>query len=185
MLKLVSLVSIPVAAIALASCAPISEDACRGGNWGSIGLEDGKEGKSLSILDKYAQRCAEFGVAPDQDVYLAARQSGLQFYCTPQNAYQVGRDGGRLNKVCQPGVQASISPAFNQGKRYYEVTEEIRRIRDRQDDLRDQLRALRDQTPVQGLDAQRLTIRSKIEDLRHDIFMLDLERDRFETFPSG
>jgi len=114
---------------------------------------------ALSILEKYAEKCAEFGISPDQDVYLAARQSGLQFYCTPQNAYQVGRDGGRLNKVCEP-------------------------IRDRQDDLRDQLDDLRDLAPTEGLDARRLTIKSKIEDLRHDIFMLDLERDRFEAFPS-
>ena len=184
MLKLATFSSISVAAVVLASCAPISEDACRGGNWGSIGLEDGKDGKPLSILEKYAEKCAEFGISPDQDVYLAARQSGLQFYCTPQNAYQVGRDGGRLNKVCEPGIQASISPAFNQGQRYFEVTEEIRRIRDRQDDLRDQLDDLRDLAPTEGLDARRLTIKSKIEDLRHDIFMLDLERDRFEAFPS-
>lgn len=167
----------------IASCAPISEDQCRAGDWGSIGLADGKAGKSLSILEKYAETCAEFGVSPDQSVYLAARESGLKFYCTPENAYQVGRSGARLNNVCEPEVQSRIKPAFDRGNKYHEITEDIAKKEDRIDELRDDLSAnfSGDLTPEQQ--TQKRQIRSKIRDLEHDIFVLGISKKRFDTWP--
>ena len=174
---------LPAAALAIASCAPISEDQCRGGDWGSIGLADGKKGRLASILDKYTETCAEFGVAPNKSTYLAARAAGLKFYCTPENAYQVGRDGGRLNAVCEPQIQQSIRPAYDRGHKYYEITERMEDLEDRIDELQDQLSDIRKQEATPDLDTQALVIKSRITDLRHDIFVLELQQDRFDTYP--
>lgn len=172
-----------VSAIGIASCAPISEDECRGGDWGSIGLADGKKGRYASILDKYAETCAEFGVAPNRDVYLIARTAGLKFYCTPENAYKIGRQGDRLNNVCEPEIQQSIRPAYNKGHKYHEITERMEKIDDRIDELHDQLSAIRSQEATPDLDTQALVIKSRISDLRHDLFVLDIQRDRYDTYP--
>ncbi len=171
------------AALMVASCAPISEDECRGGDWGSIGLEDGKDGRPASILTKYAETCAEFGVAPDQATYLQARAAGLQFYCTPENAYKVGRSGDRLNTVCEPQIQQSIRPAYNKGRKYYEINEEMQALENRIDELQDDLRDIRGQQSTPELDTQALVIRNRISDIRHDIFVLDLQKDRFDSYP--
>ncbi len=171
------------AAVIAASCAPISEDECRGGDWGAIGLQDGKKGRAASVLDKYAETCAEFGVAPVADIYLSARAAGLKFYCTPQNAYSVGRAGDRLNNVCEPQIQSSIRPAYNKGRKYWEITEEIDETNDRIEELRDKLRDVRNQPSTPELDTQALILRGRIDDLRHDIFVLDLQKDRFSSYP--
>ena len=175
--------SLPAAAVVIASCAPISEDQCRGGNWGAIGLEDGKKGRLASILDKYFETCAEFGVAPDRNTYLAARASGLKFYCTPQNAYQIGRDGNRLNAVCEPQIQQSIRPAYDRGRKYYEISERMDDLDNRIDDLQSQLSDIRKQAPTPDLDTQALVLKNRISDLRHDIFVLELQQDRFDSYP--
>jgi len=174
---------LPVVAVMIASCAPISEDECRGGDWGAIGLEDGKKGRLASILGKYTETCAEFGVAPNKETYLAARAAGLEFYCTPQNAYEVGRDGGRLNNVCKPQIQQSIRPAYDRGRRYHEITERMEKLDDRIDELQDDLSSIRRQEATPERDSQVRAIRSRISDLRHDIFVLDLQKDRFDTYP--
>ena len=180
---MIKYLSLPVAAVALASCAPISEDQCRGGDWGSIGMADGQKGRLISILDKYAETCAEFGIAPNRETYLQARAEGLKFYCTPQNAYQVGRNGGRLNNVCTPDVQQSIRPAYNNGHRYHEITERMDDLDDRVDDLQNELSSLRSQDQTPERDTQISDIRSRISDIRHDIFVLDLQRDRYDSYP--
>lgn len=171
------------AALLIVSCAPISEDQCRGGDWGSIGLADGKAGKSVSILEKYAETCAEFGISPDQNLYLQARKSGLQFYCTPQNAYKVGREGARLNTVCEPAVQSQIRPAYDRGNKYYEINRDIEKKEDRIDELQDSLRADFSDPLTPEQVTQRQLIRSKIRDLEHDIFVLEIRRKRFDSWP--
>lgn len=174
---------LPAAALAIASCAPISEDQCRGGDWGSIGLADGKKGKLASILEKYSETCSEFGVAPNRDTYLAARASGLKFYCTPENAYEIGREGDRLNAVCEPQIQQSLQPAFNKGRRYHEISERIDDMDDRIDELQDKLSDIRSETATPELETQALLIKSRISDLRHDIFVLELKQDQFDSYP--
>lgn len=174
---------LPAAAVAIASCAPISEDQCRGGDWASIGQSDGQKGRYTSILDKYAETCAEFGIAPVRDTYLAARLQGLQFYCTPQNAYQVGRNGDSLNKVCEPQIQQSMRPAFQKGERYHEISERMDDIDDRIDDLRNELGSIRADTAAPDRDARAAFIRARISDLRHDLFVLDLQKDRYDSYP--
>lgn len=169
-------------AIFLASCAPISEEACRGGDWGSIGLSDGKKGRSTAILQKYNETCGEFGIRPNRDLYLQARAAGLKFYCTPENAYRIGRDGSRLNNVCEPQIMASIRPAYDRGARYYEIDRDIEGKKDRIDELQQNLRHLPDQlTPEQS--TQAAIYRSRIRDLRHDIFVLETKLRRFDTYP--
>ena len=54
-----------LSAMILSSCAPLSEDECRAGNWQAIGQADGAEGRDLNYIDQHAEACAEYGVAPD------------------------------------------------------------------------------------------------------------------------
>ena len=175
--------SLPALAVLIGSCAPISEDQCRSGDWGSIGLADGKKGRYASILNEYAETCAEFGVSPVRDIYLQARDAGLQFYCTPDNAYRVGRAGDRLNSVCAPSLMPSLRTAFERGEKYHEIEEEIDRLEGRIDTLRAELSGAREQPQSPVIDSRVLQIKSQIDSIRHDIFMLDLQKDRYARFP--
>ncbi|MEE9454573.1 MAG: DUF2799 domain-containing protein [Paracoccaceae bacterium] len=109
---------------ALASCASLSEDACRSGNWQAIGYNDGANGRSQNYLNEHREACVEYGIAPDQTAWLRARLEGLKQYCTRPNAYQIGRRGSDLNPVCSSDL-AGLKLANFYGLRYYEIRREI------------------------------------------------------------
>ena len=169
-------------AIFLVSCDVISEDQCRSGDWTGIGLSDGRKGRPASVLNEYADICGEFGIAPVRDAYLAAREQGLKSYCTPANAYEVGRDGNRLNKVCTPEQVAWMLPAYNRGQDYYELSRDIDDLEDDIDRLEARLAGFPD-APDSAQAQEIRAIHARIARLESRIFHLRLERRRYARWP--
>jgi hypothetical protein len=176
-----SILALPVLAL-ISACDPISEEQCKGGNWAGIGLSDGKNGRSASVLDEYAATCGEIGISPVRADYLRGRSEGLVFYCTPANAYQIGREGGRINTVCTPEAQAAMVVPFNRGEDYHELSEAM-------DDKRDEINALQSRlsefpaTPDVNQTAEIASIKARIAELDRRIFRLSLERRRYARWP--
>jgi len=56
-------------------------------------------------------------------------------------------------------------------------------IDDRIDDLRNELDSIRSQESTPELDSRASFVRSRISDLRHDLFVLDLQKDRYDNYP--
>jgi len=54
----------------------------------------------------------------------------LPAYCVPQKAYDIGRNGSTVNEVCPAEDMPALQRANKKGKRYYELTQDIRRARD-------------------------------------------------------
>lgn len=167
----------------VATCAPISEDACRSGNWQAIGIGDGIKGEPANRVGDYAETCAEFGVAPDLAAYQAGRTEGLKTYCTPDNAYAQGRKGNRLRPVCTPDVATLISPANRHGLRYHAIDQDMDKIRNRIDSRESELAANYSGTltPAQEIEAAQL--RSEIRSLNHELFKLRLDLRRYDSWP--
>ncbi len=132
-----------LAALALGSCASLSEDACRRGNWTGIGLADGAAGRLESYVGRHAEACAEVGVTPDVTAWRAGRQQGLALYCTSENAYDLGRRGAGLAPVCGGDVSA-LAAANRQGRVQYQIEREIDRLEGENRDLAWRIEALRD-----------------------------------------
>ena len=179
-MKLRYLLAFP--AMALLSCDPISEDECRGGDWHERGFADGRAGRSVSILERYAEICGEFGISPAREIYLAARQSGLQLYCTPANAYEIGRDGDRINAVCTLAQARAMEPAFRHGRRYHEIDTDMADIEQRISELKDAIAALPAEPTAAQLDEVR-RMRREIRDLDHDLFRLSIDKRRYASWP--
>ncbi|MBP7240672.1 DUF2799 domain-containing protein [Amaricoccus sp.] len=112
-------------ALFLGSCATLSEDACRGGDWQGVGYRDGAAGRAEGFLANHAEACAEYGIAPDAAAWLAGRAQGLHAYCTPQNAFEAGMRGGRLNPVCPAGDRWRLAAAEERGLRINGLEREI------------------------------------------------------------
>lgn len=165
------------ATLALGSCATMSEDQCRAGAWGERGYRDGLEGLAQTRLNDHAEACAKYGVAPDTEVYMSAREDGLRSYCTPSGGFQAGQLGRSYAGVCSAQVEAEFLPAFEDGRRVHAVEQAvsaaesdlssaIARIEDRQD----KLEAKRSELDQEGLtDEQRERIRERIEEVRGEI----------------
>ena len=104
-----------LALLLLAGCSTMNKPECQTAslNPSALGLSDGQKGYGLWRLDKHVESCARFGIDIDRQAYLAARERGLQDYCTPENAERVGMRGETYEDVCP----TALAPAFLE--RYY------------------------------------------------------------------
>lgn len=162
-----------ILSLSLGSCASLSEDECRVGDWRSIGFEDGTNGRSTAFIAKHQEACADLGITPNQSLWLEGRERGLAVYCTPQNAYLVGRRGLGLQPVCSPQTFAGIQPAYQHGLTYNRILREIERER------RD-IRAIRHE--FAGLSRRGATSKRRTSGshLRGDVIFIRLRIQRLE-----
>lgn len=117
-----------IALLALGSCGTLSEEACRQGDWSGIGYRDGTRGRSDGFVSNHAQACGKVGVTPDLAAWRAGRAEGLRRYCTPQNAYDAGLSGERLNPVCPASDRLRLALAEDRGLRIHALRREIDRL---------------------------------------------------------
>ncbi len=165
----------------LGSCATLSEDECRAGDWGAIGFEDGAAGRDASFIGRHREACATFGVAPDLNAWLAGRQSGLRQYCTPANAYAIGQRGGSVNPVCPVAAAQAMGPAFQQGQLWYTLGLEISDIDREIDDAR---AALADLDPAkENADVLERSLRTAILRAEDERNRLEAERRIAASWP--
>lgn len=164
----------------LGGCASLTEGECRAGDWRGIGFEDGVNGRGPERLASHREACAGVGVTPDQSAWLAGRQEGLRHYCQPQNAYRVGRKGARLAPYCSAEELARMRPAWDHGRSYYEITQDIHDLEREEDRLLSDLSAEETNTESGGL---RDSIRSSLLWVRMEIQQLQLRRLRYDTWP--
>ena len=167
----------------IASCASLTEDECRAGNWESIGFVDGTNGQFQSYISKHGEACTDYGVVPDTAAWLKGRLEGLKTYCTPQNVYEVGRHGTEMNPVCSPEQTAELRLANFYGLRYFEITRWINDLEAERNDLTHLLA-----TDFEGeLTAEQIQLRrfyrTELLNLKKEI--LDLRRDviKYDALP--
>lgn len=155
----------------LASCASLSEETCRAGDWEAIGFRDGAAGRSEAYVANHAEACAGVGVRPDLARWAAGRAQGLRLYCTPENAYRTGARGSRLNPVCPAVARFTLARAEAEGLRDHERRREMARVADRIDHLDREIDELRDGrvTPC-----ERRLIRAYRQDIERGVRLLRL-----------
>ncbi len=167
----------------VAACASLSEEACRSGNWETIGYNDGVRGRAESHINQHREACGEYGIVPDTAVWLRGRIEGLKQYCTPDNAYTVGRHGSELNNVCATDQQSTLRLANFFGLRFYEIEREVKA-------LEGEVAAIQlilatdftgDLTPEQ-LQLQNFYL-TQVIDLQKNIRKLEIELLKYSTLP--
>ena len=167
----------------LAACASLSEEACRTGDWESIGYNDGVRGRAESYIVEHREACGEYGIAPNTAVWLRGRIEGLKQYCTPDNAYTVGRRGSELNNVCPTTQLSELRLANFFGLRYYEINREIDALEDEVDEIELILitNFTGELTPEQ-IQLQNFYL-SQIIDLQRSIRQLEFELRKYAALP--
>ncbi len=130
----------------LQSCASMSREECLNANWTVVGEIDGQQGRGLDVLDDYRRDCADYGVVPDVQAYVAGRENGLLLYCTADNGYREGRNGRVLEADCPPALAAAFRRNFELGSNVHNSLSNLRisadTIRFNREEL-DELRARR------------------------------------------
>src|SRR5215510_13350673 len=105
--------------ILLAGCATLDKNECLRADWYAIGLEDGARGQPVERLGDHRRACAEHGVTPQTERYLAVRTEGLKSYCTYEKGYSAGRAGQSYAGVC-PAAGGFVS-GYQRGRDIYDV----------------------------------------------------------------
>lgn len=181
----------------LAGCASkMSREECRTVDWRTVGYEDGVAGQPGDRIGEHRRACAEYGVTPNLDAYLAGRTAGLREYCQPHNAYRAGVNGYTYYDTCPADLAPAFVQAYDEGRALYvrerkvaetdelieEKRREIRRLEDRiaesTFDVID-----KDATPEQRtqgvLDTKQAA--ERIGQLKSEIAQLEQERARYQA----
>ena len=114
----------------LSGCAAgLSREECRVADWYTIGFEDGVRGLLETEVSGHRKACAEHGIALDLEAYRSGRQAGLESYCEPGNAYNLGRKGYAYQGVCPASVEPVFLQAYTAGKSLYALERDVRNLR--------------------------------------------------------
>ena len=161
-------VAVTAFAVFLGACATLSEDACRSGDWFSIGVADGAKGRLPGFLTNHAEACARYGVAPDRATWEQGRRQGLRTYCTPEVVYEEGTRGRQLSPVCPASDLERLRFAHETGRQYWRIDQEIGRLERDILDINDAVRRLGpDDGAIRGdLLLEELRLRNRIARLR-------------------
>lgn len=163
--------------LALASCASLSEEECRAGDWYGIGVADGAEGRGPDRIEAHRRACADAGIAPDLEAWQKGRERGLRLYCTPEKAYREGREGQSIAAGCTRTEMARIMPAWEWGRNWWRLELEADGIRDEIRDIEREIARFAPGTPGLGsLFARRTLLVSRLG-------TVELRQQRYAAWP--
>lgn len=108
-----------MSALAMSSCATISEEECLAGGWEDIGFRDGENGMSQARLADYNSTCSKFSVSPDRSAYLRGYDQGLQLYCDYDRGFSRGSEGNSAQARCEAFPESGYFVGYEQGLRGY------------------------------------------------------------------
>ncbi|MCA8870015.1 MAG: DUF2799 domain-containing protein [Rhodobacteraceae bacterium] len=166
----------------LVSCSGISREDCISGDWRAIGQRDGQAGYGPERLSEQARICKAFGVSPDAAAWEKGRREGVRQYCTPQNAYQLGRKGRPISDLCTASDKARMASAHAQGLKYHEISVKILHLQQvimmNRMDIREILGATNGGLTVDAMLAQSENFR-----LEEQIHQLERERQAYANWP--
>jgi hypothetical protein len=132
---------IALSTLLLGACAAkMSRDECRTVDWRTVGYEDGVAGQPGDRIGEHRRACAEYGVTPDLNAYLAGRTAGLREYCQPHNGYRAGANGYTYFDTCPADLAEAFEIAYDEGRALY-VRE--RRVTDTEQQIEDRRREIR------------------------------------------
>lgn len=132
-----------VLAAILSGCASLSEEDCLTADWAVMGEADGQQGRPVSEINRYRRQCAQYGVVPDTEAYLEARERGLALFCTHDNGYDQGRSGAPHRLVCPAAVEPDFRRGYDLGRAVYVSLTDLRNSNESIGYSRDEINRLR------------------------------------------
>ena len=112
-------------ALLLSGCASLDRDECKSADWYAIGLEDGARGRAVERLGDHRKACAEHGIAPQTERYLAGREQGLKSFCTYERGFEHGRSGQRYAGGCPAAMAASFQSGYQLGRELHDLHRQL------------------------------------------------------------
>jgi len=167
--------------IGLSSCASISEDSCRAGNWEALGYKDGTNGVKRNKVSSYADRCSKFGISLDMDEYLTGFNAGLPTYCTYERGFSLGENGSSYNQVCSGLLAVDFAPGYDAGRVVYEIYQEHNQLIAAYEDKLDAVSAVRERLDTEDLSGEDIKrLKKKLRLFKRDADNIRIDIRAFE-----
>ena len=149
----VTTLALACSALLLGACASkMSKDECRTVDWRTVGYEDGVAGRPGDRIGEHRRACAEHGVTPDLDAYLAGREAGLREYCQPHNGYRAGAGGYTYYDACPAELAPAFEQAYDEGRQLYLRERRVADADEQIEDRRREIRRLEDRVAESAFD---------------------------------
>jgi hypothetical protein len=134
---LLKLIATSVLLASLSGCASLSKSECLSADWQDIGIRDGADGRPEEYLIRHAQACAKVEVTPDREKWLAGREQGLDRFCVPYRAYQLGEYGSGFDVgICRRYDQERLINAYERGLEVNRLGAEVDSLQSEIHDIR-------------------------------------------------
>jgi hypothetical protein len=166
MIRSLAAASLVVAFAMSAGCASISKSECLSANWEDVGVRDGANGRGEEYLIQHSKACAAVNVTPDRESWLKGRDRGLERFCVPQRAYQIGEYGGSFDVgICRGFDEDRLARAYDRGRDVHRISQDISSLNAEINSLRNLL----EKKDLEQKERERLIYRlGQLEYQRHD-----------------
>ncbi len=95
---------------------------CQELDWYEIGRRDGSKGLDFAGHKEVKTVCAQSDHSTQEALYNNGFDSGIAQFCSPENAFEIGRSGQKLNNICPPMLKAAFAKRYEEGRRVEELT---------------------------------------------------------------
>jgi len=161
------------AAAALSACATMTAEQCQVADWYQLGRQDALAGHASDHLARRAQACSEAGFGADSASWHAGFDDGLIDFCTADNGFRFGLDGGHYQRSCPAQSHAEFDQAYRLGSGIYTLNQRVASAERELDRLADTIAQAQSED-----EPDRDEIRRLLE--RRDRVERDLRRDEIE-----
>jgi hypothetical protein len=152
----------------LGGCASLSKSECMNASWEDIGIRDGANGQPEEYLIQHSTACAKVHVVPDRGAWLHGRETGLERFCVPHRAYQLGEYGNGFDSgICRNFDQDRLQDAYDKGR-------EVHRRGETLDSIDNELRGIH--TRLEDKDKENPLTKKERDSLMFRLGVLTVER---------
>lgn len=113
----------------LSACATMTPDECRLADWYLIGEMDARAGLGPSHFANRDRACREAGYLSDQSSWRAGWDHGLTVFCTGDQGFRFGRQGGRYESICPAALEPDFLRGFDPGRRIHVQEERVSSVK--------------------------------------------------------
>lgn len=167
--------------VLVSGCAAMDQDECAVADWYEVGRTQGEQGRSPQSYENYIEACSEYAIAVDINAYQVGWDDGIEYYCSRDNGFEVGVQGGSNSGHCPVALSDSFFNAYQLGRALRTHSERLSDLQDALDKVID--RAHRDgvtDEQVAQLRRDRKRIKRDIRDAEYQ-----LSRARQEAQDNG
>lgn len=150
----------------------MDQDECAVADWYEVGRQQGEQGRDSLSYKNYVEACSEFAIEVDTNAYQVGWEDGIDLYCTRDNGFEEGVQGGSYNNTCP----VALSDAFFNA---YQLGRAIRTHSERISELQADLEKVLDRAHRSGVtDEQLAVLRRERKYLKRDIQQAEYELSR-------